>query len=82
MAAPSRTRFSGEPEAMVAVLVRHMKVPSFLCYSENMNAPKQPAKIQRLKAFWQEVKLMQPSLLFSQKFMEQAFALAGSKCGQ
>ena len=80
MADGSRARFAGPPEAVVDILVKHMDVPNFLGYAEDMSGPKQPAKLLRKRGFFIELKGVASKLNFTQKFLQEALQLAYEQC--
>ena len=80
MADGSRARFAGPPEAVVDILVKHMDVPNFLGYAEDMSGPKQPAKLLRKRCFFVELKGVASKLNFTQKFLQAALQLAYEQC--
>ena len=80
MADGSRARFAGPPEAVVDILVKHMDVPNFLGYAEDMSGPKQPAKLLRKRGFFVELKSVASKLNFTQKFLQEALQLAYEQC--
>ena len=80
MADGSRARFAGPPEAVVDILVKHMDVPNFLGYAEDMSGPKQPAKLLRKRCLFVELKGVASKLNFTQKFLQEALQLAYEQC--
>jgi hypothetical protein len=77
----SRSRYTGSNADVVKILVSSMQTPDSLAYSENLNAPKVPAKIVKHKRMWSGIVKLNESLTFTQKFMEEAFEKAGEEAG-
>ena len=76
---PPRARFDGEPDVLVNVFVKHVNMPNFLGYTEDMSGPKQPEKLLRKAAFFVELVDMAPKLTFSQAFLEKVLELSYEK---
>ena len=77
-----RKRFDGEPSQLAEILGRHMPLPNFLGYGEDMGCPKQPAKILRVRQMWREVRQLHAGLTFTQDCAKTAFREAALSCGE
>ena len=76
----SRSRYSGDVDALAMCLKPFATKPDFTVYTEELSAPLNVKRIQKAAGLWRVVHGLHSKLTFADKFMNKVFVKVAELC--